>query len=73
MWIPLQRASQPTRGSFFGWALMLLLLVLPFLGNLLLRVWAFEWLYSAFHTGEWWRFVLAALCWNVADLTPERK
>lgn len=52
---------------------MLLLLVLPFLGNLLLRVWAFEWLYSAFHTGEWWRFVLAALCWNVADLTPERK
>jgi hypothetical protein len=52
---------------------MLVLLVLPFLGNVLLRVWAFEWLWSAFHTGKWWQFVLAALCWEAADLTKEGK
>lgn len=39
---------------------------------LLLRVWAFEWLLTAFHTGKWWPLLLAALCWNGADVGQKR-
>jgi hypothetical protein len=65
MWVAGQVAKTRLINNF-------VLFWMPLAIQVFIRALAFSWLFAGAHSGEFWRFVIAAMLWQSADYVKKR-